>query len=277
MAYIEFENQAEINIQTLTETLRRPQWIIWLLAAPVAFLPFLHGSMDYFLGYFPSMIVHELGHMLSGWIAGVPSISFFFASLSFLKSQSVGIPLVAIGIESIVGWYAWKRRYFSLLVVLLPLVLAHLYFVLVPTSADWFIVFGGMGGELVLPVVFCLLSNDFQVLNTGKLLLLHGVCYLTFWHSLYEWIAAAVGVLPIPYPPDSSGAPALFQDPFSTGVPVGDLDKLTKLHGFTDESLIVAYTTIACFSFGAFLTAFILAVLQPTLRRNRTKQREGET
>ena len=250
------------SFKTLYATLRKPQWVIWLLAIPVGLLPFLGGAFDYFLGFFPSMLVHEVGHMASGWVAGVPSISFFFAAFSFPSAQSQAIPIFFIVGEICVAWYALKRNYYSLLLVIAAALLAHTCFLVDPAQADWFIVFGGMGGELLLPLGLCLLSNDLQILVRGKLLLLHVLCYLTFWHSLYEWLAAATGMRPIPYPPDSAGGPQLFQNPFATGVPVGDLDKLMHLHGWTEEFLIATYTTIALFSLSGFFCALLLAGLK---------------
>lgn len=250
------------NFGLLYATLRKPEWVIWLLSIPAALLPFLGGTFDYFLGFFPSMLVHEVGHMASGWIAGVPSLSFFFAAFSFPAAQSQVIPMVFIACELCVAWYAFKRNQYSLLLVIAVTFFAHVCFILDPAQADWFIVFGGMGGELLLPLGLCLLSNDIQWLVRGKLLLLHVLCYLTFWHSLFEWLAAATGMGAIPYPPDSAGGPQLFQNPFATGVPVGDLDKLIQLHGWTEDSLITAYTAIGLISLCGFFCAIVLAGLQ---------------
>lgn len=266
----QYESRPQLNwsVETLSTSLRKPQWIIWLLAAPAGLLPFLHGALDYFLGFFPSMLVHELGHMTSGWLAGVPSISFFFAAFSYLSAQSIAILLLFVVCELVLAWYALQKNYYSVLLVLAAALVAHTYFIVDPAQADWFIVFGGMGGELVLPLGLCLLSNDFQILRRGKLLLLHAVCYLAFWHSLYEWLAAAAGLRPIPYPPDSAGGPALFQNPFATGVPVGDLDKLIELHGWTEKSLIATYTIIALLSLCGFVWALLLTAMQTTTEKN---------
>jgi hypothetical protein len=74
---------------------------IWILAAVAA--PFFLDQGNY-LGFFPTMIVHELGHSVFSFLSGIPAISFFFASFSFATEPSIGLVAVLIALEILGSW-----------------------------------------------------------------------------------------------------------------------------------------------------------------------------
>ena len=228
---------------------RRLLWKIWLFSIPVALFGFLGGIAEYLIGYFPSMIVHEIGHMTAGWLTGTPAISFFFASLYYPSLQSAGLLLVCILLEIALFAYCSYRALYAISLGTACIILGHLYFLFFPGAAEFFITFGGMAGELVLPVLVTLVFFDVPTLLGSRLLLLLPICTLSFWFALFEWLLAIFGMAPFPYPPDSAGGAALFQNPFETGVPKGDLDKLLAIHGWSESELTITYTSIALLMF----------------------------
>lgn len=238
---------------------------LFLLAALPAPLLIGNGILPFLLGWFPTMIVHELGHSLFGWLAGVPSISFFFASFA-LAEQPV-LPFLGLlwAVEICALVFLGRRKHRILQVLVGCCAASHLFFLCAPGYAVPCLTFGGMAGEFVLPTIFCVVLLECPELQSVKSLPLLFLSALAFWRSSLQWLRAALGWAPIPYPLDSAGGIALFQDPFTAGtdIPVGDLDKLMRTYGWTEHQVLVVYCSVAVLCLSLLTLSFILSARRP--------------
>ena len=220
-------------------------WVISIV--PALFFIITHGI--WFLNYiifFPTMIVHEIGHTFFGFLAMVPGVSFFFASFSLSEAPLWKMALIFLPLEAYAIYYFLRiKKIWSVSILFFIITLQALFLIFV-TDVHWFVVFGGLGGELVLPFIALVILFDLNKINSQKALLYYTISCVVYWHSFFSWILAWLKMRPIPYPRDSEGAIALFQDPFSMdGRPVGDIDKLILQYGWTENVIIKRYLLLA--------------------------------
>jgi hypothetical protein len=234
---------------------------IWLLSVLPAFLL---RSPDNFLGYFLSMIVHELGHCLASISAGIPAVAFFFASFSLSSTPSIPLVLGLLAVEGFCIRICFRKGALGSLTILVILALVHNFFLFNPDLSERFSILGGIGGEFVIPLVAFIIMSEFVPYPRPRSMIILGISCFVFWRSLIAWSLAATKLGPIPYPRDSTGSVALFQDPFlaGTGAPVGDIDKLLSLYGWTEPGIASMYLGLGLICLSGFIAAILIQVIR---------------
>lgn len=220
-----------------------------------------------FIGFLPTMVVHELGHCIFSFLTGIPAVSFFMVTFSFSNEPLPLFVLLLIVFESFLLWYAYRKKLVLTAVLTATAFLLHLYFLLTPKDAMHFFIFGGVAGEFVLPLVLLVLLAENVQLRRKWGLILFAVGSFAFWRALINWTLTFLGHRAIPYPRDGGGSFGLFQNPFdiADGAPTGDIDKLIKIYSWTEPEIIRIYVVIGFLCFAGFCsvwTWFFLRDLQ---------------
>lgn len=138
-----------------------------------------------------------------------------------------------------------RRRVYLCAYILSGFIALQICFLLFVKDAHWFVVFGGLAGEMILPLLIIIFLTPFNRPVTPKGIMCYAISCVVFWHSLFEWILAFLGLGKIPYPRDSEGGLSVMQglDPFSVGQgPSGDIDKLIINYGWSESFIINTYT-----------------------------------
>lgn len=198
------------------------------------------------------MWTHELGHAIVSWLTGIPAIPMPFVTFQIGEDRStIVIVLVALGWIALGAWGIKKRSpgliSGALGIAALQLVLTG---IMSPGRANQWVLFAGLGGELVLSTVVMLafyvrlpLRWDFwryPVVFT---------CAFAYVHALVLWVKVALGVAEMPH-----GA-------FAGDSSEGDVERLLRTHEFTMASLARTYLwlAVAC---GAVLAVVYLRMLR---------------
>ncbi len=225
--------------------------LLWLIALPLLLLIHMVPFLKSLLCEFPSMVVHEIGHSIFAWLAGLPALSFFFLSYHFTSKPVLFFVLLLLAFEValLLKLRSLNQHVLGGLVVIC--IITHFFFLLLPSYSEPCAIFGGMAGEMVLPIVLLVVFSELP--HTEDLRILATILFVSvvYWNSLYEWIFAYFGYAPIPYPHDSKGM-FLLADPFNslkeTPAATGDLDKLLKVFGWSEGLIKIVYlsTGISC-------------------------------
>lgn len=236
---------------------RQKMMLYWLGAlVPAALFCFIQdGSLIYVPMSFLTMIVHELGHAFFAFLSLIPAVSFFFATFALSTSPSWQMAIVVVPLEVAASYYLWKGGKRQAAIIPAVIATLQLAFLFLAANPGWFSVYGGLAGEMCLPLVFSVFMAEFNRLRGSRGWAVYMVCSTVFWHSLMLWILAMFAIRPIPYPRDGEGGIALFQDPFSLldGRPVGDIDVLIRTYGFTEEGLKLLYLYTGLVALAAYL------------------------
>lgn len=212
------------------------------------------------------MWTHELGHAIVSWLTGIPAIPMPFVTFQIGEDRSpVVIALVALAWIALGAWGVKKRSAGliggALGVAALQLLLTG---IMSPGRANQWVLFAGLGGELVLSTVVMLafyvrlpLRWDFwryPVVFT---------CAFAYVHAFMLWVKVALGVAEMPH-----GA-------FAGDSSEGDVERLLRTHEFTMASLARTYLwlAIAC---GAVLVVVYLRMLRKARRLETSGERELE-
>ena len=201
------------------------------------------------------MVVHELGHCLASIMAGIPAVAFFFASFALSSTPSIPLLLGLLAVGAFCIRICFLKGAFGSLTILGILALIHIFFLFNPDLSEQFSILGGIGGEFVIPLVAFIIMIEFVPYPRARSIIILGISCFVFWRSLIAWGLAATKLGPIPYPRDSTGSVALFQDPFlaGTGAPVGDIDKLLRLHGWEEPGIASMYLGLGLICLSGFL------------------------
>jgi hypothetical protein len=132
----------------------REGWVALGAGALVAACTLQFSFASYVFSYF-TVLVHEMGHALAGWLYGYPSIpAFDFVYGGGLTSYTERVELLALAVQAALLWLAWlfRRNPPSLA---LALGAAALYGLTAWTSAHEPVITAmGHGTELVIAGVF---------------------------------------------------------------------------------------------------------------------------
>ena len=121
-----------------------------VLAAVFFFIPFLAYVFQYLI-----VLVHELGHTITGWLYGYPSLpAFDFMYGGGITSHQNRTMIIVVIVYLLLGWllFLFRRNPLSLIILI---IIAVCYSLIVFTSAHQVIIlFMGHGTELVFAVIF---------------------------------------------------------------------------------------------------------------------------
>lgn len=212
------------------------------------------------------MWTHELGHAIVSWLTGIAAIPMPFVTFQIGEDRStVVIVLVALAWMALGAWGVKKRSAGliggALGIAALQVLLTG---IMSPGRANQWILFAGLGGEIVLSTVVMLafyvrlpLRWDFwryPVVFT---------CAFAYVHALVLWLKVALGVAEMPH-----GA-------FAGDSSEGDVERLLRTHEFTMASLARTYLwlAVAC---GVVLAVVYLRMLRKARRLEASGARELE-
>jgi hypothetical protein len=237
-----------------------PWWLpaAVVMALGVASFEGILGVLVWFIG----MVFHELGHAVAYWLSGRFAIPTFAYTMSLQESPSVFSVVVILGLILALGYFGWKYKHQPLLsVAALSVVLfVVLTGVLSSSSSEVVILYSGLGGELVLgtaammsayvamPDRFNWRINRFVFLGLGA---------TSFAQAALRWYRAQSDVSQLPM-----GALLDFSGIFGGGESNGDLDRLIREFGWTQQYIVSVYsrTTVLC---AAVLIGWFLYLLRP--------------
>lgn len=210
------------------------------------------------------MWTHELGHAIVSWLTGIPAIPLPFVTFQTSEDRSwIVIALVALSWLALGAWGIRKRSAGliggALGIAALQVLLTG---VMSPGRANQWVLFAGLGGEIVLSTVVMLafyvrfpLRWDFwryPVVFT---------CAFAYVHALVLWLKVALGVAEMPH-----GA-------FSGDSSEGDVERLLRTHEFTMASLARTYLWLAV-TCGVVLVVVYLRMLRKARRLEASGARE---
>ncbi len=195
------------------------------------------------------MWTHELGHAFVAWLSGFVAIPLPFVTLRASEDRTLwGATVLMLSIAAS-AYMASRRRTWPLVVLLGALASFQvlLTFVLNPAQATKWVIFGGLGGELVLPTV--LMAAFYQrfpgrwdfwrypVLAASAATLVRG---------LFLWTRVAAGTREMPHG-SMVGSDS-----------EGDVERLVHFYHFAEADLAQTYLRLAwgCLALLACLYAF---------------------
>jgi|HubBroStandDraft_1064217.scaffolds.fasta_scaffold29504_2 hypothetical protein len=199
------------------------------------------------------MWAHELGHALVAWLSGFVAIPLPFVTLRASEDRSfLGAAVLMLAIAA-GGYFALRKRAWALLAFLAGLAVLQglLTLVLNPAQATKWVIFAGLGGELVLPTVWIAAFYQrlpgrwdfwrYPVLAASAVTLVRGV---------FLWTRVA------------SGARAMPHGSMVGSDSEGDVERLVRFYHFSEPGLAQMYLTVAwgCLAILACVYAFRLRV-----------------
>lgn len=148
--------QAEEETETAPEVrhLDRTDWLI-LASGPVTALaimciPFLNHIFMTFM-----ILVHEMGHAITGWLLGCPSFPAFDLRYGGGVTATLERSLLLLGLlYGFAAWILYRYRKNVLTVIVLSIILMIHLFIVSTSLHDMIFLFMGHGTELIIAAIF---------------------------------------------------------------------------------------------------------------------------
>lgn len=224
------------------------------------------GRLWFALGYLFQATYHEWGHATAAWLAGYFAFPMPFG-ITTVFGHSMFVTIVMAAACGGIGWFAWSRRLFELLAVVIGFSLLLIYLTATDKSeTDKWITWAGCAGELVLPTI-AIVSFSWRLPDRLRWdfwrfpVLLVGMCVLVASAKL--WVRADR---------DASWLPrgsALFGNSDSNG----DVDKMLRRYRWTESELSGSYVRLASVC-GVLISLHYLTHLGLAWRRRRAADEE---
>jgi len=196
-----------------------------------------------------SMQVHELGHALASWFGGRLALPVPLITLTFDRARSWPLVVVLAAGLGALAWRAWEedcRALAALCAAALPLQ-AGLTFFASPDALDFWISFGGLGGECyvaaLLVILYFVRWPRFARWPAYRVLALF-VGASTLAASLLRWRAAAADFTNVPWGSVFGGD--------------GDVEAMLAA-GWTINRLVAVYLRLSWACVGACAAAWAAA------------------
>jgi hypothetical protein len=200
-----------------------------------------------------SMWAHELGHAVVAWLGGFVAIPLPFVTLHASEDRTfLGAMLLTLSI-AIGAFFAFRRRAWALLTLLGGLASLQLLLTLTlnPAQATKWVIFAGLGGELVIPTLWMVafyqrLPGRWDFWRYPAL----AASGVTFVRGLFLWTRVVSGARSMPHG-SMVGSDS-----------EGDVERLVRFYHFTEHGLAQAYLALAwgCFAMLACVYAFRVRV-----------------
>lgn len=224
-----------------------------LLALPVAVVLafiFLQAAGPFgVLSWLAQMLFHEVGHALVFWMRSIPAIPSFGLTQPLTDETSYIVFLVVVALSAW-GLNAARRAGHKFLAALLAsfLVFCICFSLLLPARIGTIVMlYGGLGGELYLATLAMIafyetMPKRFEWRRNRYLFLILGAA--SFSSAAQRWYRAKSDLAQLPM-----GGLFDFGGVFNAGgESMGDLDRLIREFGWTNQSIVstYAFTTLAC-------------------------------
>ncbi|MCP3097517.1 hypothetical protein LZ198_01365 [Myxococcus sp. K15C18031901] len=223
-----------------------------LAALPVALLVghvLATGSARFVARLF-TMPLHELGHAVSGWLCGLPSMPTLWVTYT-AESRSYVFAAVLAGALGALAWWGWKLRRHAWLAWGASLLGLQLGCTLMPLwRAEQLVIFGGDAGMMVLGTVLMAsfyVREDGYVRRQGLRWGFLPLGALAFWDGFHTWWSARTDPSEIPFGE-------------MEGVGLSDPSKLVEDHGWAEADLIRRYLVVGGLCLGVLLLLYGIQV-----------------
>jgi len=191
-----------------------------------------------------AMAVHEIGHALIHWFRGVFAIPTFGVTVVYSSQRSVFLFILFALILGAIYWYAYRGRYLILksVVILFSCCLLLFSWVFSKNFGEMLAIYGGLGGELYLSALFFILffekwGTTSRAIQARYALLCVGA--LVYVNAFLKWFRIWAGTEELP-----KGALFDFGKVFG-GESSGDIDRLIRDFGWSEQGLVTAYSLTA--------------------------------
>lgn len=213
-------------------------------ALPAAFLTALFVNLTpvVVLLYPVLLLVHELGHALTAWLAGFVAVPLPIGLTAVGGQRAPLVGLIVLAVLACLIWLGWREKhpvFTAVMAAFLGLQLYLTWAVSVDAAQQW-ITFGGLGGEIGLSAFF-ICTYYYRAPRRLR---------WDFWRYLalvpfagvfvYQWLLWRRVRENVEWLPAGSAM---------TGTRDGtsDIDKLLAVHGWTTEGLISAFEGLTYF------------------------------
>jgi hypothetical protein len=226
------------------------------LAVPVALLFGLLGQaigFDIFVFVTTGMWMHELGHAIVAWLSGFFAVALPFVTLQPSEDRSIFVTLVVLTLIGALAFYGHRKRQWALLGFSGALLVTQALLTLGinPAQATKWVIFSGLGGELVLPTALVLAFYQrlparwdfwrYPVLGASAVTLVRG---------LFLWIGVWRGTRIMPHG-------SMIGDDAS-----GDVERLGRVYHWNEHDLAGTYVAIAWACVMVVATAYAFYLLR---------------
>ncbi len=227
--------QKQISLQTL---LMFPTVIV-----AASFFASIEGIPG-ILAWVAQTALHELGHTAIFWAQSTLAVPAYIATVPLYNGSSIPVFIFLVGLSAWCIRQSGKNEFFFLRNICAGfLMLLVIFTILVPArQGEMLMLIAGLGGELVLGTL-CMLSffspmpQRFNWKINRYLFLIIGA--LSFSGSALRWVAAQRDRSRLPM-----GAMLDVGLMSGQGESSGDLDRLIREFGWTQDSLLSLYTSI---------------------------------
>lgn len=205
------------------------------------------------------MWTHELGHAIAAWLSGFFAIPLPFVTIRTSDDRNILVMIVVAGSWIALGVFGYLQKNRALIIGATAVAILQIWMTLVmsPGRSQQWVLFAGMGGEILLSTVMMLAFYqrfpwrwDFW----RYLVLL--TCSISYVHALLRWIGVALGIAEMPHGA-ANGDNA-----------EGDVERLVRTHEFTIPALARTYLFVALACGGVLAFAYLYY-----LRRARNNAR----
>lgn len=200
------------------------------------------------------MWTHELGHATTAWLSGFLAIPVPFMTALFGDGRSWFVIVLVLAAWVALGIYGWNRSRYRLVAGAVAIGVAQLVLtgVMSPGRAMQWVIFAGMGGEIVVATVFILAFYEqlpiprwdfwrYPVAVTAA---------LSYVHALLLWVGHALGLVDIGLA-SSSGHSAQ-----------GDLALLLRTNEFTERGLSRFCLTLAIACGAVIVASYVVHLIR---------------
>jgi len=194
------------------------------------------------------MWTHELGHAIAAWFSGILAIPLPFVTIAPSMDRSVFVIILVAAAWLALGAYGFRSRNRALVIAAVTMGILQIWMtgVMSPGRANQWILFAGLGGEIVLSTIGVLAFYqrfpwrwDFW---RYLVLVTTAVAYV---HALIRWIGVGLGIVEMPHG-SANGDNA-----------EGDVERLVRTHEFTIPALARTYLVVALACGGVMVLAYL--------------------
>ncbi len=212
------------------------------------------------------MWTHELGHAIAAWFSGILAIPLPFVTIATSMDRSVFVILLVAAAWIALGAYGLRNKNRALVfaAVMLGIIQIWMTGVMSPGRANQWILFAGMGGEIVLSTIGVLAFYQRFPLRWDfwryLVLVTSAVAYV---HALIRWIGVGLGITEMPHGA-ASGDNA-----------EGDVERLVRTHEFTIPALARTYLVLTLVCGGVMVLAYLFYLRRARIRARGEDPREA--
>ena len=224
----------------------------------------ISGTLIWLFG----MPMHEVGHALGYWISGILAIPVPLMTVP-LHSETYFISMIIVG-AAIYLLYRFARKnnsaFFKFLSGLFAALLILFSLILSSKTCEMVMLYGGLGGEIYLSLLMILIACQelprYSSWSVKRLIFL-GWGSLIFSGTILKWFKIRSGHEKLPM------GGAIDPDAWFGGESNGDLDRLIREFGWTEDFVVKVYS-ITCVSCIMILVLYYTWMVLQKIKSNNT-------